>query len=127
VLRAAVDCPTYAANYLDPRGSIDAYYPLPAVPYLKLAAVHDEKAGTLTLFALNRHLEEPMNVEIVTRGFADLKIVAAHQLHDRDLTATNTRDIPDRIRPAPLKNLESDGSHLRATLAPASWNVIRLA
>ena len=27
------------------------YYPLPAVPYLKLSAVHDDKAGTLTLFA----------------------------------------------------------------------------
>ena len=32
------------------------YYPLPAVPYLKLSAVHDDKAGTLTLFCLNRHL-----------------------------------------------------------------------
>jgi hypothetical protein len=35
--------------------------------------------------------------------------------------------VPDRIRPAPLKDIESRGTHLRATLAPASWNVIQLA
>src|SRR5882757_7244500 len=62
VLRAAVDCPTYAASYFDPRGTVDAYYALPAVPYLKLSAVHDERASTLTLFFLNRHLTEPMTL-----------------------------------------------------------------
>src|SRR6476661_223495 len=59
VLRAAVNSPTYAANYYDPRGTVDAYYPLPAVPYLKLAAVAGE-AGGLTLFALNRDLAGDM-------------------------------------------------------------------
>src|SRR5262249_5102679 len=42
VLRAQIDSPTYAARYFDPRGEQDLYFPLPAVPYLKLAAVHDE-------------------------------------------------------------------------------------
>jgi alpha-N-arabinofuranosidase len=126
VLRAAVDCPTYAANYLDPRGPIEAHYPLPAVPYLKLSAVHDEAAGTLTVFALNRHLQEPMTVDIATKGFADLKVVSAHQLCDKDLAALNTRDRPDRIKPAPLAGITMKGADLRATLAPASWNVIRL-
>jgi alpha-N-arabinofuranosidase len=126
-LRASIDCPTYAANYLDPRGPVETFYPLAAVPYLKLSAVHDEKAGTLTLFALNRHLDESMVVDIAIKGFSDLKVVTAHQLHDKDLTAINTKDMPDRIRPAPLKDIESRGARLRATFAPASWNVIRLA
>src|SRR5262249_27584354 len=115
------------ASYFDPRGAVDAYYPLPAVPYLKFSAVHDQEAGTLTLFALNRHLEEPMTVEVITKGFPDLKIVTAHQLPDEDLAARNSKDQPDRIRPALLKDIEPHGTHLRATLAPASWNVIRLA
>jgi alpha-N-arabinofuranosidase len=126
VLKALVDCPTYAANYFDPRGAADAYYPLPAVPFLKLAAVHDERAGTLTLFCLNRHLTEPMALEVSAKGFAGLKVIAAHQLCDEDLTALNTKDKPDRIKPLPINNIDTRGADLRATLAPASWNVVRL-
>jgi alpha-N-arabinofuranosidase len=127
VLRASVDSPTYAASYFDPRGTVDAYYPMPEVPYLKLAAVHDEKAGTLTLFLLNRHLSEPMTVEVGTKGFSGLKVTSAHQLCDKDLAALNSRDRPDRIKPAPLKDVEVKNASARATLAPASWNVIQLA
>jgi len=125
VLRASVDCPTYAADYFDPRGTADAYYPLPNVPFLKLAAVHDEE--TLTLFCLNRHMRDAMAVEVAMQGFGDRKITMARQLCDRDLAALNTMNDPDRIRPTPLTELEIRGPNLRALLAPASWNVIRLA
>ena len=67
-----------------------------------------------------------MTVEVDTKGFAGLKVTSAHQLRDKDLTALNTKDKPDRIKPAPLKDVEVKGATLRATLAPASWNVIRL-
>ena len=127
VLRAAVDCPAYAASYFDPRGTVDAYYPLPAVPYLKLSAVHDDKAGTLTLFLLNRHLTEPMSLDLSARGFAGLEVAQAHQLCDADLDALNTRDEPDRIKPKPLGDVAARDTGLDATLAPASWNVIRLS
>jgi hypothetical protein len=36
VLRARVDCDTFAANYYDPRGTIDQFFPIPAAPHLKL-------------------------------------------------------------------------------------------
>ena len=98
MLRATVNSPTYAANYLDPRGTVETYYPLPAVPYLKLSAVHDDKAGTLTLFALNRHLKDDMTVDFITKGFGKLAVGKAHQLHDKDLKALNTAKKPDRIQ-----------------------------
>src|SRR5262249_50251447 len=125
VLRAAVDCPTYQANYFNPRGTVDAHFPLPNVPYLKLAAIHDDQ--TLTLFCLNRHLTEPMAMDVTTKGFANLKVTLARQLCDGDLTARNTRKDWDRVRPTPLKELKINGANLHAVLAPASWNVIRLA
>ena len=56
VLRTEISSPTYSARYNDPQGPINDYYDIPAAPYLKLSAVHDDKAGTLTLFALNRSL-----------------------------------------------------------------------
>ena len=102
VLRAHIDSPTYAASYFDPRGEEDHHYPLPAVPYLKLAAVHDQAAGSLTLFALNRHLDQELPLEVEARGFDGLGIERALELCASDLQAINTKQHPDRIRPAPL-------------------------
>jgi len=73
VLRTRIDSPTYAATYYDPRGTLELHYPLPNVPYLKLAAVRDEQAGRLTLFDLNRHLKESMPLEVAARGFGALE------------------------------------------------------
>ena len=46
------------------------------------------------------------------------------------MTTTSTRSTPrsqpERIRPTPLAGVEIDGQKVSATLAPASWNVIRL-
>jgi alpha-N-arabinofuranosidase len=126
VLHATVDSPTYAASYLDPRGTVEAYYPVPAAPYLKLSAVHDDKAGTLTLFALNRHLKDDMTVDFTTKGFSKLAVAKAHQLHDKDLKAQNTAKHPNRIKPLPLPDIKVRSDGLRAKLRPASWNVIRL-
>ena len=76
-----------------------SYFAIPAVPYLKLSAVHDDKAGTLTLFALNRSLDEAMPLRLDAGGFGKLGVKQALQLCDSDLKAVNTRDNPDRIAP----------------------------
>jgi alpha-N-arabinofuranosidase len=127
VLRARIEAPTYAATYGDPRGAAEHRFTLPAVPYLKLAAVHDEGAGSLTLFALNRSVDEAMPLEVAARRFPGLALAQAQALHDRDLHAANGKDDPLRIRPSPLENVVVEADRLRAVLPPASWNVIRLA
>ena len=125
VLRARVDSPTYAATYYDPRGAEEHRYPLPAVPYLKLAAVRQQDGG-LSLFALNRSLDQEIALDVAAKGFSNLALEEALELRG-DLEAVNTKDDPDRIRPAPLDGVTVEGDRLRATLAPASWNLIRLA
>jgi len=127
VLRTLVDSPTYAARYNDPNGPMDEFFPLPAVPYLKLSAVHNDKAGTLTLFALNRSLTESLPLTLQTGGFAKLAIKQAMQLCDPDLKAVNSKDHPDRVRPSALSAVKVAGERLEASLAPASWNVIQLS
>ena len=126
VLRASIKSPTYAASYYDPRGAQELSFPLPEVPYLKLAAVHDEKAGHLTLFALNRSLTEEMPLRVHAGGFPRLAVEQALQLHDADLKAVNTRAHPDRVKPSALDGVRTEGNTLTATLQPASWNVIRV-
>jgi alpha-N-arabinofuranosidase len=125
VLRARVDSPTYEAIYYDPRGAEDNRYALPAVPYLKLAAVHPEGGG-LALFALNRSLDQQLTLDVMIGGFSGLAVEDALALCDPDLEAVNTEDQPDRIKPAPLDGVAVEGQRLRATLPPASWNLIRL-
>ena len=44
-----------------------------------------------------------------------------------NLKATNTRDKPNRVSPVPLKEVTAGADLVQATLAPASWNMIRLA
>src|SRR4029077_17019399 len=107
--------------YFDPRGADDLTFPLPAVPYLKLAAVHDAEAGQLTLFALKRHLSEEMEFQVRMDGFAGLAVDQALTLHDSDLAAVNTREDPDRVTPSPLAGTAIEGTSPRTTLPPASW------
>jgi alpha-N-arabinofuranosidase len=127
VLRTEVNVPTYSARYNDPQGPIDDYYDIPAAPYLKLSAVHDDKAGTLTLFALNRSLTEEMPLDVAAAGYSKLALKQALQLYDPDLKAVNSKAQPDRIAPKPLTKVQVAGETVEAVLPPASWNVIQLA
>jgi alpha-N-arabinofuranosidase len=125
VLSAHVDSSTYATRYYDPTRTEDIYEKMEAVPHLKFSAVHSEENGTLTLFLLNRHLSEEMTVQVSADGFGDMQKLKARQLHDSDLMATNTKDRPDRIKPAGFSAARAKGGGVELVLAPASWTVAR--
>jgi alpha-N-arabinofuranosidase len=101
-------------------------FPVPNVPYLKMSAVADESGG-LSLFLLNRDLTQEMEVSLDARSFGRLAVGEALELRHDNLKATNTRDAAERVRPAPLKGVTVEGGHIRATLRPASWNVVHLS
>jgi alpha-L-arabinofuranosidase len=127
VLRAKVDSPGYSARYYDPRDNAENIYPIENVPYLKFAAVYDAEGGHVTLFALNRHLTQSMAMKVDLKGLAGLQVVKAHQLHHVDLKAVNTATAPTTVMPKALTGIELGKESLSVELAPASWNVIRLA
>ena len=56
----------------------------------------------MTLFAVNRSLDEPMPLEVTATGFGTLRLHEALQLHHADLKAVNTKQDPDRVRPVPV-------------------------
>jgi alpha-N-arabinofuranosidase len=125
VLQTRVESESYSASYYDPRGEQDLTFPISHVPYLKIAAVADESGG-LSLFLLNRHLEDAMTVSIEARSFREMAVATALQLSDDDLSAVNTKEDPDRVSPAPLDDVRVEGGRIRATLRPASWNLVHL-
>jgi alpha-N-arabinofuranosidase len=125
VLRSQVTSDTYAADYWDPRSPSDPKIPLPAVPYLKLAAVRDDQGG-LTLFLLNRDLEGDMHLDVDIRSFATLAVVEATTLQHSDLEAVNDSQNPDHVAPRKLEGVTVTSNKLSAILPKASWSVIRM-
>ncbi len=69
----------------------------PAIPVRRAQAgrwVKDPASGAVTLFALNRHLEQPMPLEVALRGFGLPVLDQALQLRHASLKATNTKAAP---------------------------------
>jgi alpha-N-arabinofuranosidase len=112
VLRSVIDSPRYDAK--DREG----------VPVLKLAAV--AQFDGITLFALNRDLENPLDIEVELRGFGDLKPGEWTVVRHDDLKAVNTRDNPNAVTPQTHSGAAMEDGLLKATLPPASWSVLRL-
>ncbi|WFU44240.1 alpha-N-arabinofuranosidase [Bradyrhizobium sp. CB82] len=126
VLRTQVECDSYDSSYYDPRGVQELTFQVSNVQYLKVAAVAGED-GSLSLFLLNRDLKQEMEVNVEARGFGHVAVSQAIELRHDDLQATNTKNAPERVKPAPLQESAIEGGRLRAHLSPASWNVIHLS
>jgi len=124
VLRTKLSCETYAATYYDPRGPQDHYFPVQAA-YLKAAVVADANGG-VSLFLLNRDLQQEMKVTVDIRNFGPLALKEASELHHSDLKAFNDKASPMRVKPEELAAIELRPGCMEVTLKPASWNVIRL-
>lgn len=68
-----------------------------------------------------------MALDVVLHGFGRPVLDDARQMHRRSLNAANTKERPNRVAPTPLKDIELGADRVQASLAPASWNVIRPA
>jgi alpha-N-arabinofuranosidase len=113
-LRLAVDVPTYDADVAA------------GVPWLDIAGVHDADAGTLTLFAVNRHGSETMEAEIRLDRFSAKSVEHTIIRHD-DLEATNTMENPDNVSPAKGAGARKTPDGLAVALPPHSWSMLRVA
>lgn len=96
------------------------------VPYLDAVAVHNESAGEVTVFAVNRHLAEALPLTIDLRSFGAFRVLEHIVLASDDLKAGNTQAEPNRVVPHAGGNAAADGTAISATLSRASWNVIRV-
>jgi alpha-N-arabinofuranosidase len=113
VLRPVIESPTYTARSF------------PEIPYLCACVVDDRQTGTTAVFALNRHLEEDMELRIELRGLGGARrLDHALTLCHPDLKATNHRGAPDAVVPRGNPDVRIDGETVVAKLPPASWNVL---
>jgi alpha-N-arabinofuranosidase len=117
VLRIVPDCEKYDSAEFS------------GVPYLESAAVYNREKEELVIFAVNRNLDGPFDLEADMKGFEDLRLLEHISLTHRDLKAVNSIN-GEKVKPVIQSggSLEKNpgGLRLKAVLPAASWNVIRL-
>ena len=95
------------------------------VPMLDSVAVVDKEKGELTLFVLNRSVEEDLEVEIDLRTFDVERCIMNIALEGSEFGAVNSVQHPDNVVPTDKKvGICSDG-YLKTVLNHASWNMLR--
>lgn len=97
------------------------------VPYIDAAATWDPDDGSITVFMVNRSIDEEVEVSVDIAGFGDL-VFQEHLVlaADGDVRRTNTAEQPDRVVPRRVEGTQLKDGALATELAPLSWNVIRL-
>ena len=98
----------------------------PEVPYLDAQAVLNDDGG-VTVFAINRSLDEQLELSAVLRGFEDCRVKEHIVLTADDPKATNTEENPDNVVPTADGDAVCENGVLKSTLRKMSWNVIRLS
>jgi alpha-N-arabinofuranosidase len=96
------------------------------VAYADVAAVHDEATGTVTLFAVNRHASEAVELDVALGGFEGLHVVDHQVITNSDLEATNTAKASDTVVPRAGNGASVNSGRLAVTLPPYSYQMIRL-
>ncbi|MFS0613569.1 alpha-N-arabinofuranosidase [Lederbergia ruris] len=95
------------------------------VPVLDTTAVYNEEQEELTIFAVNRDLEDCLQLDCDIRNFADYKIVEHIVLENDNLKQVNTAT-KQAVVPHTNGNASLDNGLITASLPKLSWNVIRL-
>lgn len=111
-LRGVVETPDYACQDYD------------HVPYIDAAATQDDQGG-VTVFAVNRSMEDDFAFSIDLRSFGPMRLTEHILLHHDDVKAVNTEDDPMQVAPTAGPGGTVDGGKAEVTLPALSWNVLR--
>lgn len=95
------------------------------VPYLDSIAVYNPDHEELTIFAINRSLEDSLILECDARSFTDYQVKEHIVLESEDLKAVNTLD-HEAVKPKTNGSALIQDGQVTARLSKHSWNVIRL-
>lgn len=79
-----------------------------------------QQGNYLKIFALNRHLEETLQLKVAYHGRNIGKLISSELLFHEDLYAENSFDEPDKVSAAPFHDWNI-GTHATAYLPPHSF------
>ena len=88
-------------------------------------SVWNEEKEELTIFAVNRNLEEDVQLTSDIRKMEGYRVLEHIVLEHDDLKATNSAQM-ERVCPQSVSRSKIDGGEMTSLLKKATWNVIRL-
>lgn len=112
VLQTLVDVPSYESRYGD-------------APYLDAVLVLDEANDALTLFAVNKGLEEEMEIQCDLRQFEGYQALEQVILEHGDLKTVNTEAAPSAVEPKKVVPPAVSSGTFSAVLPAKSWTAVR--
>lgn len=113
VLDALVESPTYEVSAMG------------QVPYVDLATTIDPKDGAISMFILNRDLNQAHTVEINWQNSAPSRLLNASVLTGADLKAFNTFETPQRVVPQPADKPSVSAGRTKLELPARSYTVLQ--
>jgi alpha-N-arabinofuranosidase len=96
------------------------------VPLVDAAAVLADD-GSLTIFALNRSINNHLDLSLDLRSFGAAVMKEHIVLHHDDIKAINTESTPDNVVPSPQPVSKCEMGKISVTLPALSWNVLRFS
>jgi alpha-N-arabinofuranosidase len=97
------------------------------VPYLETAAVWNEEAKEIIVFAVNRNLRDDIELTCDFHSFGGVSVKEHRMLRHHDLKAVNSAEY-EAIKPTVDTFAQKEnGKVYVSNLSAASWNVIRFS
>jgi alpha-N-arabinofuranosidase len=96
------------------------------VPILESTACFNPEDETITIFAVNRNLTDPIELESEGMDLTGYTVQEHIVLNHDDLKASNTLENPNNVVPRANGSAKINDKVLQARLEIHSWNVIRL-
>ena len=90
------------------------------VPYLASSVIHNKEDGEIVVYAVNRSLDEEMELSVELEGFEGYRPLEHTELYSDDLKAINDKNT-ERVQPNTIE-IKDDGPII---LKKHSWNMIR--
>lgn len=95
-------------------------------PYLDGVLVWNEAEEELVLFAVNKCLDEDMEITCDLRQFEKFQIEEHVVLSHQDMKAVNTEKNPGEVSPTAGNTVKLEAGKLSGILGKHSWNMVRM-
>lgn len=90
------------------------------VPYLESSVIYNEEKSEVTIFAVNRSLDEDMELDVALESFGDCTIIEHVELYNDDLKVENSSE-KQNVEPKNVKISD------KIVLKKHSWNMLRFS
>jgi alpha-N-arabinofuranosidase len=95
------------------------------VPYVEASVIQNSEKRELIVFAVNRSLDEDMELNLVLEGFDTASLFEHVELFNEDLKAVNTAENSDTITPTKRETDSTPSANQTIKLKKHSWNMLR--